>query len=494
MRKSGDSLLLFAYEWFSPSGPVANGIPFVLTPSIHHYEISYYLQEDLPNAYGKLAPLLQHSKVGFINVSTGDVYDFNYQNPVFLPFEPNRDARPLLGKGEAKSPLSFLQYLSTKTLNSLQQGKLKIFIYFAYEGFNLVSSGFLPELHIELEKWNIDPVNVYLVSGNFLERQNYVRWLRENQYTPIAISTFSHFELFSYIQYRQYKQPLRKLPMFANSDSHKTAISAGKKTKSFLCYNRLPKAARWALVTGLFSKNLLKHGLVSFPKLSEFPEVNRDYSTLFDPITHQALLGEISAKSTLLEGQLPLLVDVPDLTPNWAYSEGVDKQAEFAWPYESTYFSIVCETWTDSDRIFLSEKIFKPIMNFHPFIALGNPGTLAQLKNLGYKTFSPLIDESYDLETSFPERLSLILKEVRRLCDMPEKQRQDWFLQLLPILQYNYDNFHNGGPANRFSILMQSIQEDNIRGRKNENWLYWVGKIRNALRRNDGKQARGLRL
>ena len=33
----------------------------------------------------------------------------------------------------------------------------------------------------------------------------------------------------------------------------------------------------------------------------------------------------------------------------------------------------------------------------HPFIVYGNVGTLKELKRMGFRTFSPFIDESYDL-------------------------------------------------------------------------------------------------
>ena len=63
-----------------------------------------------------------------------------------------------------------------------------------------------------------------------------------------------------------------------------------------------------------------------------------------------------------------------------------------------SYIHIVAETFQDYDpnRLFFSEKMFKPMRYMQPFILLGEPYSLAKLKDLGYKTFSDYWDDSYD--------------------------------------------------------------------------------------------------
>ena len=46
--------------------------------------------------------------------------------------------------------------------------------------------------------------------------------------------------------------------------------------------------------------------------------------------------------------------------------------------------------------IFITEKILKPIINLHPFILVENHCTLKKMREYGFKTFTPFIDESYD--------------------------------------------------------------------------------------------------
>mgnify|MGYP000580535428 CR=1 FL=1 len=82
--------------------------------------------------------------------------------------------------------------------------------------------------------------------------------------------------------------------------------------------------------------------------------------------------------------------------------------------YTETYVNLVTETFFGRN-VFLSEKIFKPLSNLQPFIVLGDYGTIAELKRLGFKTFEPFIDESYDLEINPKTRIQKIETEIEKL-------------------------------------------------------------------------------
>ena len=75
--------------------------------------------------------------------------------------------------------------------------------------------------------------------------------------------------------------------------------------------------------------------------------------------------------------------------------------------YDSTCFSVVVESymrtnaWANNPRLpcyktEVSEKIFKPMAYYHPFIVFGSYETLKYLHREGFETFGNLWDESYD--------------------------------------------------------------------------------------------------
>jgi hypothetical protein len=74
----------------------------------------------------------------------------------------------------------------------------------------------------------------------------------------------------------------------------------------------------------------------------------------------------------------------------------------------------------------------------HPFILVSVPNSLNILKIMGYKTFSPLIDESYDQEKDDATRMTMILSEIERLCNFNEIELESFLLQASQICNYNY--------------------------------------------------------
>ena len=84
--------------------------------------------------------------------------------------------------------------------------------------------------------------------------------------------------------------------------------------------------------------------------------------------------------------------------------------------YNDTCFSFVCETLVSNTRnnVLISEKSYKPIAFYHPFLILGPQGILAKLKSQGFETFENLFDQSYDLEPDWQKRLDCLVNNVKQ--------------------------------------------------------------------------------
>jgi hypothetical protein len=95
-------------------------------------------------------------------------------------------------------------------------------------------------------------------------------------------------------------------------------------------------------------------------------------------------------------------------------------------PYIDTYFSLVTETVFEYPYSFRTEKIWKPIAIGHPFVAAANYGYYRDLRNLGFQTFSHVIDDSFDLIENNQKRIEKIAAVVEDLCrgDLAQLQSQ----------------------------------------------------------------------
>lgn len=89
--------------------------------------------------------------------------------------------------------------------------------------------------------------------------------------------------------------------------------------------------------------------------------------------------------------------------------------------YDDTYFSIVAETvvFDFSEYTRITEKTFKPIAFYHPFVILAQPNTLAYLKSLGFETYNNLFDESYDTIVDGTERLLHLISQIKQFVKKP---------------------------------------------------------------------------
>ena len=106
--------------------------------------------------------------------------------------------------------------------------------------------------------------------------------------------------------------------------------------------------------------------------------------------------------------------------------------------YNDTCYSIVAETFFNSDFILLSEKTAKPLIARRLFVMFAGPGYLAHLHRLGFQTFDCVIDESYDFEPNDNARWIKAFDQVKYLCT----QSQEAILQKIqPILEHNYNLF-----------------------------------------------------
>jgi hypothetical protein len=91
-----------------------------------------------------------------------------------------------------------------------------------------------------------------------------------------------------------------------------------------------------------------------------------------------------------------------------------------------------------------------------PFILASHPYSLNFFRSLGFKSFSPLINEDYDQEESPPERLKMIFKEINRLANIPFDHLKKQINELEPIFEHNLNilkNNHNNTQNNIYRLL-----------------------------------------
>ena len=109
--------------------------------------------------------------------------------------------------------------------------------------------------------------------------------------------------------------------------------------------------------------------------------------------------------------------------------------------YSNAYWNIVVETHFKQQTVFLTEKTFKPILNMQPFIIVGNTGSLKMLKQLGYQTFSDIIDERYDDITNDIDRMRELITVCFSIANRTNKEHINMQAMIKETLEYNQQHF-----------------------------------------------------
>ncbi len=105
--------------------------------------------------------------------------------------------------------------------------------------------------------------------------------------------------------------------------------------------------------------------------------------------------------------------------------------------YGDSWFTVVTESEMFARPHRITEKPLKPLLNLHPFLVLGNPGSLKLLRGYGFETYSDIFDERYDEETDPRRRFDMVYDQVRKLCALDEAELARMTDQVAEILVFN---------------------------------------------------------
>lgn len=288
---------------------------------------------------------------------------------------------------------------------------------------------------------NIPPEQIIFMSNMYDAYAYNVEAAKRHSFQPINIFYFSALE-YMLSQYIDRHHPKG----FANKMYPKRLTKQKTYNKSFICLNRRWRPHRPLLIILLWFNKLLDKGYISFGPSGDDSKENWDY--IYDALkcgtwSNSEIFKIIDENEQEIKKIPFMYLDIKDLHENQA---SVTKSSDVY--YENSYFSLVPETTFyykegSINSRFITEKTFKAIAMRHPFVLATIPKSLEVLKNLGYKTFSPWIDESYDQELDDNKRLLLIAKEVHRLSNLTQDELNTFIDNVAPICEHNYHVLKN---------------------------------------------------
>ena len=344
-------------------------------------------------------------------------YSKRYVYPIRLSFSISEFSAVGVQNNTKLNGEYFWKHISAEALDDIQHGRAVVFLDYGQE--NYIDKRNFIRLHEALKYSNIPKENIILGLNTFNGEEVYASMFAPEE-QMLTVKNWPFVVVNTSFHYTYHTE--QRIP----EDEFKQSKHR-ERNHYFLFKVRRPREHRLMLLYSFASAGLLDKA--DWSCLSNF-DINQHEINNFSQVTGINL-------------DLNKIQELQSMVPHSLVSESETYEAVGPWndkhpqSYRDSYFYVCTETFVHGDFKSLTEKIFKPIANFQPFLFLAYPGALATLRKLGFKTFSPFIDESYDLETNTNKRIKMIYDEVSKLCLMTKKELHDWYWNMEDILIHN---------------------------------------------------------
>ena len=185
-----------------------------------------------------------------------------------------------------------------------------------------------------------------------------------------------------------------------NRASPALKIHTQPRERDFTVLNRLHKSWRAMAMTDLQHNGILDNSYWSYCESGVFTDAEC-------PIKINDISGLRTRTEKFLQSA-PYISDELDFDQRNNHSTLVPKY------HVNSYCNVVMETHFDigGSGTFLTEKTFKPIKHGQMFFIAGAAGSLQVLRELGYRVFDSVLDNSYDIELDATQRWRLLTRSI----------------------------------------------------------------------------------
>jgi len=311
---------------------------------------------------------------------------------------------------------NFHNIFGKKTIELLKYIDISVVIYNSQESFIFPYDNSFDAAYSFLHHNDINPNKIKIYSMNYILQNIHETYCNVNNIKNKMIFYKYLYDPQGLLLERNGKEA--STSFFSHPKIHEDDFLSTKNTireKRFLSFNNSPRLHRTDLIKFLDFNNLVDNSYVSYkPRLGFWP-------------------------------------DKKNIDTGLTITDSVYKV------YLDSYLNITTETWIDNDQIFCTEKIFKPLGNYQPFIVIGSPFMLRTLRENGYKTFSGYIDESYDEVEDYNERIKIIYSEILRISKFSNEEIHEWYWNMENILIFNANHYLNFMKSNNLAMLTKEI-------------------------------------
>ena len=327
-----------------------------------------------------------------------------------LPLPPNTYYP--VGLGFFDFGIDYFGLMSAEVRKKLRQEQMRVLFYY-HEGDN--PERIKDRLDALAQEHLLPPDCYVFVSANSAA-----------QHIP-GFVFFNDFEMW------YYQRNITQVPLPIHTDP---------RHRDFTVLNRLHKPWRATAMAHMQHLGILDNSYWSYCEGGTVTDEN--------PIEIDSFVGLRLATQEFLE-HAPYMCDQSDQDQRNDHS-----YTDFRY-HNDSYCNIVMETHFDADQsggAFITEKTFKPIKHGQMFFVAGAAHSLAALRDLGYRTFDHVLDNSYDTIDNNTQRWQCLSQSIASA----QSRLPELFEQALPDILHNQQLFMSSKKS-RLNTLLTQINE-----------------------------------
>lgn len=363
-----------------------------------------------------------------------DTLDIDKENSIFLyPVEPYANMDHVLGTPHSFSKEPFLKHISKKALTELQKENNNFYLIVSFANEGTISNNMIDYLYNIVDAYSVPRYKlIFVIASADLDTHHERFCERENVPSDNRIKT-----LYWTWSLREKVEEAHRIERDQNTniDGSVSTIATEsdldenkKRNHKFMMFNRRMRVQRVILLC-LLGLDFIEENLISY-----------DFNFLSDPVHESLFEPRVDKKyvsmgvqnmQNIIDNKKKSVIDFNDVYNTIGFG------CEIKDPYIDSYIHIISETNFEIPGVYFSEKTWKPILNLQPFIMVNYAHSLKYLKDIGFKTFHPFIDESYDSEEDDSIRMTKIYEEIKRLNSLSIDELHNWYYGIKDILIYN---------------------------------------------------------
>jgi len=301
-----------------------------------------------------------------------------------------------------------LRKINDKILNAVKEGKGKLIFMNHLEGQPLVSDdsnlNFLEPMYKELNRLQIPPQSIIYITANAVAEKYHNDWCVENNITD----KMNILGIYTDAITAQYWSSMGRLNKHT-FDEHLNILKNKTNVKHFIKVQRNDRHFKTIPTHYLWSKGLQD---TLYTSHTEYARHNIGYPTTQDDKTREWLFNLLDTKDDFRE-TLPYTIEETCKEQIKSFDSDRDYTKKI---YTLNLFNMYTSSWPLwKDTIFMRMGLFWHMWEYQPFLLYSNVGSLKNLKERGYETFSEIFDESYDNINDNGLRLKMVCEEMEKI-------------------------------------------------------------------------------